>query len=1274
MKKIYSLLLALLSISLIANAQSQLGEIRGKIIDGKTKKPMDFVSVSVFLNGVLKATAITDEDGSYIVKTLQPGDYDVKVSNIGYRPAVVKNVEVISDKISFQNISMESNEGGKVLDEIVVERKKPLVDPEGKGGGTVTSKEIMALPNRNGNNIANTIAGVESRGGGTPNIRGARAEGTAYYIDGIRVNGSLNIPIGAIDQIQVITGGTPAQYGDFVGGAISYSTKSPTRQFQRYFEYRTSSPFTGTLDNTQLNELNMMFSGPLKILNKNKGDKERVLWGFLIAGTASYIRDGNPPSVDIYKVKDNVLRQLQANPLSRNASGTFVNSGEYLTMNDLEKTPYRLNAASQLFSVSGSFNYAPTNNINVKIGYQLFYNKYRTPASYGYTLMDYDNNLLVTTSTVRPYIQYTQSFKKKNDEEAKKALISNAYYTVRLSYENYYYQQENADFGQNVFNYGYIGKFNEYTATSYAPVAKTFRQQGQQPDKYSYFNTKTNKMDTLVLTNYTKQISMTDQFDTLITFQQANINVLKGNYTREVMDYNNSINSPVTNYGNITTQQGLLNGYEPLGVYSNMWYPSGTSQTGYVKQMRETYALYVMSEASVGTNPKTRHDLQFGINYEQQIQRGYSLSATQLWQLMPQLVNQQFAGNDSSRVIVGFNSNGVFNDTVRFHPLIDPTKQSTFDMNLRNQLISSGATDIYGRPITNESRLNVNMFNPNTYSLKMFSATDLLNNGNSYVGYYGYDYIGNIVSGKQGIDKFLNDQNRYIGAFQPIYFASWLQDKFVFKDLIVRLGVRMEYFNANQIVLKDPYSMLPIYTAGDVRRGTSQLMQQLAAEIPSNVNDATKVYIDNEAQEPNKTNISGFRNGNDWYDSKGNPVTDPKTLYLNSVAEGAKISHNTPFLVDQTQYALKQPNASSFTDYVPQIKFLPRVWFSFPISTTAQFFGTYDVLTQRPTQGLNIANISDYYYLINRSTGVIGNPDLKLSEVTDYKIGFKQQIGDNSSLGIEASYREFRNLLQQYRYIQAFPVDYTTYSNIDFSTTKNIVVEYELRDAGNVHVQANYTLQFAEGTGSNANSSANLVNTGVGQQRNIFPLDIDTRHILKGIFDYHYKSGKLYDGPIVNGKKILEQAGFNFIFNYSSGRPYTPANEAITTTQDGVARSQTNKGTINSASLPSQFYLDLNIDKFFSMRTQSLEGKTKFYSLRIYLEITNLFDAANVLGVYRYTGSAYDDGFLNSPNATSQIQKATNAQSFIDLYNTKMVNPGNFAFPRMTRMGISLAF
>jgi hypothetical protein len=72
--------------------------------------------------------------------------------------------------------------------------------------------------------------------------------------------------------------------------------------------------------------------------------------------------------------------------------------------------------------------------------------------------------------------------------------------------------------------------------------------------------------------------------------------------------------------------------------------------------------------------------------------------------------------------------------------------------------------------------------------------------------------------------------------------------------------------------------------------------------------------------------------------------------------------------------------------------------------------------------------------------------------------------------------------------------------------------------------------------------------------------------------------------------------------------------------------------------------------------------------------VQNLLNTANVTSVFRYTGSAYDDGFLASPVSREQKETATNQQAYVDLYNTRMVNPDRFVLPRLTRLGLALYF
>lgn len=1255
MRRIYLLLAALIGLSAIATAQSNLGVLDGKVIDGVTKKPVDFAVVTIEGGGGIKKSKTTDKDGEFEFTAIPSGNYDITVSFTGYQKAKLEDVPVRGDnKITSRTISL-SQSSATTLGTLVVRDKVQLIDKDDPNQNNF--KNINKQGTQNLNAIAGISRGVDSRGGGAPNIRGSRAENTAYYIDGVRVTG-INLPANAIENLEVITGGTPASYGDFTGGAISATTKAPTKNWVRFLEYRTGSPFYGYLDNSHTNEFTTFISGPIMLKDKGNREREKVLIGFTNSVRGFYSLDPGLPAVDVYKVKDAKMKELEATPVRPNALGTLVPAAEFLTKGDLEKVDYRQNVAAYNINTSGNFNYQPSNNMNFKLGYQAQFFSQNNWSSY-YSLLNSANNSVTQGYRGLVYLQFTQLFNKKEDTAkarleaaiTKGVKISDAYYTVRVSYERNYSESFDANHGKDFFKYGYVGTFKTYKVPSYTTVRKTF---GQPADTITLQDGRK-----MYLTGYTRQTGLRDS---AFTFQKADFNTLRGNYTQAFLNYYGA-----NSFNNFNTLRGLgalQNGDDPISIYSGMWGNLADVQTGYSKGLYENYIVYLESNASVAPrrNLKAKHNLQFGLTYEQRFQRSYNLSAGNLWQLMPLLANRQLASLDTIGT-AKFDANGVFQDTITFNNRIVAADQSEFDKNLRAKLISQGATDNNGNAITEQTYLDVNSYSPGTYNLNMFSANELLNNGNSYVSYFGYDHLGNEVSGKPGINEFF--KNRILPAYQPVYAAAWIQDKFQFKDLILRVGVRVERFDANQLVLRDPYSMVPIYTAGEVRQGN--LANMKADAIPDIVKDNWKVYINTDNfNSTSSYGVAGYRDGNKWYDKNGNPVSDPA-----AIQRAAGTSQNVPYVVDAKNP--KTPTAESFKDYVPDVKILPRVWFSFPISTSSQFYGTYDILTQRP--GSNVAQIDDYFYLSNRLTGTIANPDLKMTSVTDYEIGFRQQIGKNSAIGIIASYRENRNMTTLYSFVQAWPNTYTSIGNLDFSTVKSIGLEYKLIDMGNINVDANYQLQFADGTGSSVGSSSALIQAGLPNNRTIFPLDFDTRHTFKTNFDFHYKDGKKYDGPIVAGKKILENAGFNFIFSAYSGRPYTQ--DLISTpsgVQSGAATRSPIKGTPNGANLPAQFNVDLNIDKNFTIKNERAGARVKEYRMRVFFTMTNLLNAANVTGVFRYTGSAYNDGYLSSPFAADQIRTATNAQSFIDLYNTRLVNPDRFLLPRLTRIGVSVQF
>ena len=565
----------------------------------------------------------------------------------------------------------------------------------------------------------------------------------------------------------------------------------------------------------------------------------------------------------------------------------------------------------------------------------------------------------------------------------------------------------------------------------------------------------------------------------------------------------------------------LLNGNRPTSVYG-LWRNIGYGYNGSSNQDNSQFRITAVGSADIGD-----HAISLGFEYEQRTDRYFGVSPIGLWTVMRQLANSHTdygRGIDEGQPI--YNNFGSFTQ-ISFETLntapgefsgSDP--QSYFDYNLRNSLgLDPNGTEF----------INIDALDPSQFSLDMFSADELLNNGNNYVTYYGYDHTGDKISGRPSFDDFFNKKDQYgnytrpIGAFEPIYIAGYIMDKFAFDDLIFNVGVRVDRYDANQQVLKDDFSLYPTRTINEVSDINGQ-----AVTHPTNIPSSATVYI-NDIEDP--TTVMGYREGNQWYSSDGVAVND-----LESITPSGYVVPQ-PYLV-QGVSTDDDVSSNAFEDYKPQINIMPRIAFSFPISDEALFFAHYDVLTKRPTTG-NRLNPIHYFYLQTGNINRVNNPSLLPETTIDYEIGFQQVLNIRSSLKISGFYREQRNQVALVNKIGAFPQTYSTWGNIDFGTIKGLTVAYDLRRSGNMSMRASYTLQFADGTGSNPFAAANLIASDQPNLRTIYPYTYDQRHQVITALDYRYGSGSSYNGPRIAGKELFKNTGANLVANFASGMPYS---------------------------------------------------------------------------------------------------------------------------------------
>jgi len=90
------------------------------------------------------------------------------------------------------------------------------------------------MANRSAEAVATTVGGVTTDANGAiTSMRGQRSTGTVYYIDGMRVTGSNALPQSAIEQVEVILGGTPAAYGECYRWYYQCYNQGSFKRFQR---------------------------------------------------------------------------------------------------------------------------------------------------------------------------------------------------------------------------------------------------------------------------------------------------------------------------------------------------------------------------------------------------------------------------------------------------------------------------------------------------------------------------------------------------------------------------------------------------------------------------------------------------------------------------------------------------------------------------------------------------------------------------------------------------------------------------------------------------------------------------------------------------------------------------------------------------------------------------------------------------------------------------------------------------------------------------------
>lgn len=1235
------------------------GTMKVTVTDAKTKETMPFVNVVAKQDGKQVLVGVTDFDGVATIKPLPVGKYDLEVKYVGYNTAQRTGINVSAT--GFTVVNIEINPSAQLLDVVdIVEEKVPVIEiGKAESGTTLSSDDIARMPGTSVESVVAAVGGIGYSDGGTGTARGE--SGMVTMQGNVRKHTSVSPPKEAVAEIQVILGGTPASIGEAIGGTQIITLKPPTSQFKGMVRWDAA------LDYRFSNSLSLYLTGPVykkNVTNDDGSSMERTLIGFRLTGQAAYYRTPyyRPKGYRYQMVNDELVQQFEQNPLLYDPlTGATDYAAEYkLRGSDFHeftrlstKDFYGENASSRMpnlryfgVAMEGALDFRFSDYATLTLTGE--FSAGRTPSAgvSPLTMNLQGRNIQESLygSITADFVQRFRDPEVSNEDEAKaSAPIKNVMYNITAMVSRGVSKQYNESYGStidDIFKYGYIGKFETEKIPTYALDRVDYEgteqialKQNNWMDQITYVS---GSEWNPILSNYNNQLFYSEEF-------------------ADVRPY-------LTTIDYIRGYKGLFNGDSPTSIHGLLT-NVGVQGGSYGKSQSD--ALYIQAKASADIKG---HEIEIGFQYDQTWSSSYSVSAYGIWNLMRQDANRHITEMDVENPIYERRGSQLY---VNYNRKYAEGQQQPFDAAFRKYL---GAGEL--------EWIDIDRYSPDDFvaagGINMFSAKELINTGNPYVSYVGYSHNGrkfNYNGSNWSLEKFFNPgDSRYMDlpSFSPIYMAGYIQDKFYFQDLIFNVGVRVDYFDGHQYVMKDPYLLYDSYNVGTLRDMIENGKEVATNNIYAGAGDDWVPYVDAvpDVNSSSLPTIKGYRDmSGKWYDASGREVSSPSSI---SGSTGKPTPYRT--VAGQQTFEDKTVHVNNvFERYKPQIVAMPRIAFSFPIGDKSQFKASYDIIARRPSGSWSASYLS---YLYMSQINSVSNPNLKPERITNYELGFQQALNQSSAISASAYYKETRDLIQLIQYAGADPnPNYYSYDNKDFRTIKGVTLAYDMRQVKNVRVSANYTLQYAEETGLSGNTITSLIKEGYTTLKMLNPIGDDRRHEFKVNVDFRYFIGSKYNGPTITrvvtdpetGEKrkkeikLLEDFGVNFIAVAQSGRPYT---RAFSNSQYTIV------GGYRGARLPWGFYFNVVIDKTWPIQV----GKRTTH-LTAYLTVNNLFNIRNVVNVFNVTGNPEDDGYLTDPETQAVINATLNPQAYREIYPIVQRNSTwYYSTPRMVSVSLSYNF
>jgi len=217
------------------------GKIVGKAVDKQTGEPIP--GVNILLEGTSIGGA-TDFEGRITLISVPPGTYQVRASIVGFSPYIITSVVVQADLTT--NLKFEMTEAAVMGQEVVVVAERPMINKDETSKMTVISAETFSdLPVVSFQQVVGLQAGFVTDASGEMHARGGRSGEVVYLVDGVPTREPLGGGMGtqldkyAIQELQVLTGGFSAEYGQALSGVVNIVTKEGGSKYAGRIEFES---------------------------------------------------------------------------------------------------------------------------------------------------------------------------------------------------------------------------------------------------------------------------------------------------------------------------------------------------------------------------------------------------------------------------------------------------------------------------------------------------------------------------------------------------------------------------------------------------------------------------------------------------------------------------------------------------------------------------------------------------------------------------------------------------------------------------------------------------------------------------------------------------------------------------------------------------------------------------------------------------------------------------------------------------------------------------